>query len=176
MNITMADDDSGKGISKRDKITYSIYGICALAASAFLLWSVIVNYQQMIPCVVTNLNQNLTEYQCWYIRIPTGPSCDAGSCYTSDPSTMANCTTLSLTLKWQNCVKDLSYIFTGKNGNIAQYNIYNNGIQCFYRLNYCDDPFAIVDNSSFIGWLVFLIVWVIACVGLAIWICRWLNK
>lgn len=169
-------DDSLEQSKCRLKAQLIIYVVGMTGLVAVFLWAIITNYQQMVPCVVTNLHQNLTEYPCFYVNT-SGTSCDEGNCYSTDPAFMGNCSTLSLTLKWQNCAKDFNYIFTDRDNNFAKYGFYDNGPQCFYKLNYCDDPFrTTVDNTVFIFMTCLLIVIVIGSVALTVWLVKILRQ
>ena len=145
--------------------------IITLGITALLLWKILISYQTMIPCAIDNLYQNLTDWPCWYSNM-TGNNCDVGICYDYNPIS-ANCTYLSVTVRWKNCVKNYSYIFTNNQSNIDKYNYYNSGtLQCLYNFGSCDnDPFGTANISQFTFFLVLLAIVIVAYIGILIYLC-----
>jgi len=145
-------------------------GMCIilLIPLAFLIYFLVVSHETTTPCIIVNLKQNLTQQTCWYAFSASNYICDSpGPCYLFDQIALANCTTLSVSVKWNTCQKDYSYMYIDPGHNDYWYNYYSGNLQCRVALDSygsfnCNiDPFSNPGNGFFIFILLLLVVFVL---------------
>jgi hypothetical protein len=149
--------------------TWWVIGLGAMTL-VFLILSIlyaVMYLPRQTPCIISNLQQNLTEDVCYYIDYSVSNQylCSSGNCDQNYPVVPTACTSLIVGIQWYNCEQTNLYFFTDVQDNVNQYSFFTTpDLQCNYLLNSCNsDPLQVIDPSGVIVTLIILIAFALIC-------------